>query len=317
MNKERIYYWDNLKGLLILLVIIGHYVEYLMKPYPELTFIWTFIYSFHMPAFIVVCGYFLGKSRKNPVDKIPRILLLYMLMEVLYLVRELVFSQKVTIDFANPEFGCWYLLFLVYGYVVAYFVKKKVSYWHLIVAFVISLMSGFDVTITAAWGVQRSLYFMPYLLVGMCCDIDRIVKKVREKRLLCAGMFLAIQVSLVVVKNKAWFDRKFFRGAEVYGDLTGSVKIDMLGRGISHLVAILLVVFLLAIITEKNTILAKIGGHTLVLYLVHTYILKVFMPLLQDVGIENIWFRLIIISVMVVLVTAIISSRKMVKNECD
>ena len=30
-KKERIYYWDNLKGLLILLVVLGHYVEYALS----------------------------------------------------------------------------------------------------------------------------------------------------------------------------------------------------------------------------------------------------------------------------------------------
>ena len=59
MSEERIYYWDNLKCLLIFLVVVGHF---LIPVYHDsgrsIEAVYFFIYLFHMPAFIFVSGFF-------------------------------------------------------------------------------------------------------------------------------------------------------------------------------------------------------------------------------------------------------------------
>ena len=60
MEKKRIYKYDNLKFLLIILVIVGHMIDFFngYKQYDDLFMIRTFIYSVHMPAFIFLSGLF-------------------------------------------------------------------------------------------------------------------------------------------------------------------------------------------------------------------------------------------------------------------
>lgn len=56
--KPRLLWADSLKGWLMLLVILGHAIQTVM---PEACFhdhLWNIIYSFHMPAFMAVSGYF-------------------------------------------------------------------------------------------------------------------------------------------------------------------------------------------------------------------------------------------------------------------
>lgn len=55
--KERDVYFDNLKFILILLVVMGH----LFQPFNggiTIGPIFKFLYSVHMPLFIFVAGYF-------------------------------------------------------------------------------------------------------------------------------------------------------------------------------------------------------------------------------------------------------------------
>ena len=61
MNSEnyRNYYWDNLKGILIIFVLIGHFIQ----PYAQLGGLWCTIYLFHMPAFVFVTGFFSKRSQ--------------------------------------------------------------------------------------------------------------------------------------------------------------------------------------------------------------------------------------------------------------
>ena len=64
MEKQaRIKYWDLLKGIAIFLVVWGHTIQYGGSGsifFDNKAFI--FIYSFHMPLFLLISGYFLAKS---------------------------------------------------------------------------------------------------------------------------------------------------------------------------------------------------------------------------------------------------------------
>ncbi|MEI6580533.1 MAG: acyltransferase family protein, partial [Eubacteriales bacterium] len=53
-------YWDNVKGILIFLVVLGHYlIAYYNSEKLNLAgVIVAVIYTFHMPAFIFVSGFF-------------------------------------------------------------------------------------------------------------------------------------------------------------------------------------------------------------------------------------------------------------------
>ena len=46
---------DTLKGFLILLVILGHLIGSLKFSWPG---VWNLIYTFHIPLFVLILGYF-------------------------------------------------------------------------------------------------------------------------------------------------------------------------------------------------------------------------------------------------------------------
>lgn len=56
MNK-RLIWADSLKGILILLVVLGHAIQYTLRDGCYTSHLWNVIYSFHMPAFMAVSGY--------------------------------------------------------------------------------------------------------------------------------------------------------------------------------------------------------------------------------------------------------------------
>ena len=56
----RNYKFDNIKGILILLVVFAHFIEGISST----EYVYKFIYIFHMPLFIFVSGYF-GKFDKK------------------------------------------------------------------------------------------------------------------------------------------------------------------------------------------------------------------------------------------------------------
>ena len=64
MQDNRLVWADSLKGWLMILVILGHAIQGVM---PEACFhdhLWNLIYSFHMPAFMAVSGFFACRGRR-------------------------------------------------------------------------------------------------------------------------------------------------------------------------------------------------------------------------------------------------------------
>ncbi|MCC3709207.1 acyltransferase family protein, partial [Staphylococcus epidermidis] len=75
--KDRDYFFDNARAILIFLVVLGH----LLQPYTSedkfLQALYLLIYSFHMPTFLFISGYFAKNLDKpNYLEKIAKKLLL-------------------------------------------------------------------------------------------------------------------------------------------------------------------------------------------------------------------------------------------------
>ena len=58
VNQNRDYFFDNYKALLIVLVVVGHFIEPCYDNNVFLSGLKWMIFSFHMPAFIFISGYF-------------------------------------------------------------------------------------------------------------------------------------------------------------------------------------------------------------------------------------------------------------------
>lgn len=66
MNKTRLVWIDSLKGWLMLLVVMGHAIQYCMNAGEcESNYWWNLIYSFHMPAFMALSGFVNYRSNKS------------------------------------------------------------------------------------------------------------------------------------------------------------------------------------------------------------------------------------------------------------
>ena len=52
MSKQRLIWADSLKGWLMILVIVGHAIQWILKEGCNDNHVWNLIYSFHMPAFM-------------------------------------------------------------------------------------------------------------------------------------------------------------------------------------------------------------------------------------------------------------------------
>lgn len=77
--KERNYWLDNTKFFLIFLVVIGHFLEELISN-KTIKEVFIFIYTFHIPLFIFITGFF-SKNVEKSEKRITSYLIMYVIMQ--------------------------------------------------------------------------------------------------------------------------------------------------------------------------------------------------------------------------------------------
>lgn len=83
--KQRSAFWDNYKGLLICLVVFGHFIYTYATTVSGGTIgqIFTWIYLFHMPAFIFCSGIFSRSRRSRSGLSLTKLMLYYIIFNTL------------------------------------------------------------------------------------------------------------------------------------------------------------------------------------------------------------------------------------------
>ena len=140
--------FDVCKALLIFLVILGHFFQENMKevkiPNQIIDFGEYFIYSFHMPAFMFISGWFCYNKRYSFAT--------YMLNTLLFLCVPIVIWDVVinTLDFYNGSFNglnslltsLWYVKSLILIRVFAYPFIKKPSFFRGSILILLGILCG-------------------------------------------------------------------------------------------------------------------------------------------------------------------------------
>lgn len=128
MNKERDYFFDNLKAVLIFLVVLGHF---LLPIHGEsvLVVVKRLIYVFHMPLFVFVSGYFAKKIYKNGQYNFKKILYLIKAYIIFVIAIQIVYALCGFRDFSEINFfsqsgAPWYLFAMIVWYLTIPVIRK-------------------------------------------------------------------------------------------------------------------------------------------------------------------------------------------------
>lgn len=266
-QKAREYLFDNYKVLLIVLVVIGHFIEPCYEQNPFLYELKWGIVAFHMPAFIFISGYF--SKRNSSVRKlISSLIIPYFVYEVIYyLVYTFVLGKETGLYFTRPKFTLWYLLALFVWRLAAPAVRKLPYY------FPVSLIGGLLIGLAGIGNflsIPRIVFFFPFFLAGMEFDSSWFAKY-RNIRGYAAGLAIlgAFAVFLFTDQYHHGLPVKIFYGRYSYEALglgpAEGILIRMVCYGISFM---LIYLFMLVLPSEKKSY-SYLGERTMAIYIFH------------------------------------------------
>ena len=263
---------DALKGGLMILIILGHMLEYnLGSILNHIAF--NYIYLFHVPLFVLISGYF---SKREPwkvfVWKTVSLAETYIAVQVLLLLTAFLFQGRWLrmTDLIIPNAAAWYILSLLFWRFFLRLLPETVLEKHLLIGFalLVSLLSGF-IPIEKAFSFQRTLAFLPFFLVGYKMkQSGRMYGYVPTKWL--AVVILVFPLVALTIIGKRNISSVVY-GLYTYYDKAFHPVVMMVFRGCFLLLSFLMGRSLIAVMpkVKKEGIITGIGTFSLLYYSYH------------------------------------------------
>lgn len=164
-------YFDNAKFILIVLVVVGHVIGVIEDRF--LQALTRVIYSFHMPVFTFIAGYFHKQIKSK---EILSHLGLYVVFQAVYLIIRFILNKNNLElgDFLNPYYIMWFLFSLItWKLITPYIARIKYAVVLLVVA---SVLAGYLPSIGTFLSISRTIFLFPFFLLGYLLQTKPIIK---------------------------------------------------------------------------------------------------------------------------------------------
>ena len=259
IRSERSAYWDNLKGFLILLVVFAHFL-YQFIGNSEISVIVNFIYTFHMPVFVFVSGYFGKSEHSRSFEGIIKLAFLYF-----------VFNGAMSLIYGidpitDPKYSYWYLLAMIVWRLTARYIAKFKDI--LLILIGISVFAGFFKGIDNSFALARVISFYPYYMAGYLFTKEKsdALIQIKNSKRIVRGLILSAATSAIII-----FALNFFGYSQsdlqmnAYGE-----PLDAFGRCVLFIIGFAAVYALCCLTPAKRLpFLTLIGRNSLWIFLFH------------------------------------------------
>ena len=278
--KERIAFWDNFKGLLITLVVLGHFLwEY--RGLGAAGDLVSAIYFFHMPAFIFVAGYLSKSPRARSKEAIIKLLIIYIILNA-----GLMLFSHVLVDSSwrifTPYYSAWFIISLiVWRLAIGHVAKLR---YIIPVSLFAALTISFWPDATNILAISRTIVFFPFFLLGYIFPEDKLISFIRGRKVLDYVKGLAL-LGITVFLSVQFIRQYNGLSQAVLTMGTYSHWSESITRLGIFCVASLMLVSLISLIPNRSLgLITKWGKNSLAIYVVHRFITLVFVKILPAVN---------------------------------
>lgn len=279
-SESRSYGYDNIKFILITCVVFAHILEG-CKNFSVRVFIYGAIYSFHMPAFIFVSGYFAQFKRRKIICSfaIP-----YVLLQIAYcLFEKWLHDGEMSIQFTTPYWLLWYLLAMMFYQLLIPFYDTEEPYKRGIIlasTVILAIAVGYDNTIGYSMTLSRFFVFQPWFVLGYYfrkkCKGNALkpIGKAKMRRVIEALLGAAILVMILYVLSGYRFDKTIFYGSFPYEAKNYGPVLRIILMVIAFMWIYYFINIIKPLIEFRIPMISTIGRNTLPIFLIHGFVVK-------------------------------------------
>lgn len=275
-HANRIYYWDNIKGILISLVVLGHFLlDYIDVGYAK--YIVCFIYFFHMPAFVFVSGFFSKKENARTGKSTAKIILIYLIFNTaIMIVSTVIFDMSYQL--VTPYYSYWYLIALVFWRVTIKYVDKYKDI--LFISVIASLLIGFWSDVSNVFSIARIIVFYPFFIAGYKLSEEQISDILQQKN--TKNTIKALILLLTAIFLSIYFVYRVYYINLNHLTMGSYVSIyDLFIRLIILVIAVVIIIVIIYLTPQRHIyLLSKWGKNSLSIFVLHRFLTFIFVKIL-------------------------------------
>lgn len=279
ISNERIYKFDNIKFLTIVLVVVGHVIEPYVDKSDMFKSLFVFIYSFHMPLFIFISGLLQKRysdENKLKINKVAYFVILGFALKFINAFSKFLAGKDFSVNFFGGSSIDWYMFVMAMFMITAYMLRKVHPAIVITATFLIGCISGYFNFIDDTLYLSRFLVFLPIYMLGYYMTPQLLIKI--EKNYIVKAISAAAMLGYFVLSFRSldvvYKLRKLFTGKNPFD----SVPIEGCGfehRLLCYAISLTLCMTVFCFIPNiRMPFISKMGANTLAVYLFHMPILN-------------------------------------------
>lgn len=278
-SQARIAKWDNVKFVLILSVVLGHFLARYTSDSVNAKRLVFFIYLYHMPAFVFISGLFAKKTiNEKRYDKMFGFLLLFLITKYALFFIKVLRGAELSFSYLEMNDVSWYAFAIFVFCLETVFFRRFDKKWMMVIVLLNALAAGYATDIDTYLSLSRLLTFYPFFLLGYYLEPAKIVEftgKIQVK-IGSAVLLLAAAVLCYVKIDTLYGYLEILKGKHGYAVLKECGNYGFWIRGGWYLAALLLTMALIAVTPEIHSVFTTIGSRTMQIYALHYIPMMVF-----------------------------------------
>ncbi|WP_051297309.1 acyltransferase family protein [Brevibacterium album] len=272
---------DNAKGVLIVLVVLGHLLEGLSSGWDDGLgrLVLTSIYAFHMPAFVFLAG--ITAKSKRLGERILNLLLTLLAAQLVYYVAERLAGDPFEWSWIRPHWILWFLFAMIAWYFTVPLIERAPRVM-VVVSVATGLLAGAVPFADYEFSLSRALVFWSFFVLGKVFGRTLLTWPSALLPWFRVGMVIAAACPPLAL-FVADLEREWLYGSRNYEWLEVGLVHGIFIRLCLYLIAGLAIVALLTAVPDRTTSVTTIGARSLSVYLLHGLAVILLTPTLATI----------------------------------
>ncbi|MDR2458339.1 MAG: hypothetical protein LBD41_07705 [Clostridiales Family XIII bacterium] len=299
-EKGRVYFYDNLRFILIFLVVQRHFLFRVNADYAIISGLYMVFLWFLMPLFVFTTGFYsksiFTREGEFRIGRIVNFVVLYLFLDqLIYLSTWLssyilgsktpIYSNWNPFDMGGAE---WYMWSCAVWFLMIPILRKTPAKIAIPASIIIGVVSGYCNWVNSFFALVKILGFLPFFVVGYYLTtkhFDPLLRAKAKWRILSIIFLFIFAIIAVVFRNVFIATTKSMLEVRVPFSMTWQSdsgigpEIYWLLR-LFHYASIFIVsIAFVLIVPMRKTFITSYGGRTLQIYIIHTAIVRLLKPL--------------------------------------
>lgn len=271
--QERVYRFDNLKFVLIALVVIGHCIEPYVEQVDTFKSIFIFIYTFHMPAFFLLMGLFAKntvKDAEKTKKKVGYFLALFFLLKGFKTFLTWLCFDNISFHLLWEDGLPWFMLVSAFFYGITYITKDWKSTTLVFVSILLGCLVGYDAEIQDYLCLSRTIVYYPFFVAGYLIEPKKMLEKTGNVFAKILGILGIIgSLGITFFQREALYEfRPLLTGKNPFEELA-LPQYGCIYRFVYYILVMAVILCLIAVIPDRRLPISSMGGRTLQVYFLH------------------------------------------------